>query len=57
MSKPTFYLHPLSGPSRTVLTVAKILNVEMELKKLDLLTQEHLKPEYLKVNPFHKIPT
>lgn len=57
MSKPTFYFHPFSGPCRTVSTVAKILNVEMEMKKLDLLTQEHLKPEFLKVNPFHKIPT
>lgn len=57
MSKPIFYYHPFSGPCRTVSTVAKILNVDMEMKKLDLLTKEHLNPEFLKVNPFHKVPT
>ncbi|OTF78713.1 hypothetical protein BLA29_013268, partial [Euroglyphus maynei] len=57
MSKPTLYYHPFSGPCRTVSTVAKILNVDLELKKLDFQAKEHLSPEYLKLNPFHKVPT
>lgn len=57
MSKPTLYYMQLSGPCRLVMMVGKMVGVEFDLKHLDLMKKEHLTPEFLKLNPFHKIPT
>ncbi|XP_015784346.1 glutathione S-transferase 1-like [Tetranychus urticae] len=51
------YQIPFSAPCRQVRMVGKILNIPIETKPLDLMKGEHLKPEFLKINPFHCIPT
>ncbi|XP_058062026.1 glutathione S-transferase 1-1-like [Anopheles bellator] len=51
------YYLPLSAPCQSVMLVAKALNVQLNLKELDLFAGEHLKPEFLKLNPQHTIPT
>ncbi|KAH7957616.1 glutathione S-transferase 4 [Rhipicephalus sanguineus] len=46
-----------SPPCAFVRSVAKKVGAELELKNLDFFKKEHLTPEYLKINPFHKVPT
>ncbi|XP_077534968.1 glutathione S-transferase 1-like [Haemaphysalis longicornis] len=46
-----------SPPCGVVRMLAKHLGIELELKTVDTFKKEHLTPEYLKINPFHKIPT
>ncbi|XP_013101403.2 glutathione S-transferase 2-like [Stomoxys calcitrans] len=53
-----FYYHPLSAPCRAVIMTAKALNIELNKKFLDLLNAgEHLKPQFLQINPQHCVPT
>ncbi|XP_055847695.1 glutathione S-transferase D1-like isoform X2 [Episyrphus balteatus] len=52
-----FYYMPGSSPCRAALMTAKAVGVELNLKGLNLMAGEHLKPEYLKINPQHTIPT
>ncbi|XP_061400690.1 glutathione S-transferase 4-like [Musca vetustissima] len=52
-----FYYLPLSAPCRSVLMTAKALGIELNKKTLNLFEGEHLKPEFLKINPQHTIPT
>ncbi|XP_063545142.1 glutathione S-transferase 1-1-like [Cydia strobilella] len=54
---PDLYYVPGSAPCRTVLLAAKALNVNLNLKLVDLHHGEQLKPEYLKLNPQHTVPT
>nr|AVZ44716.1 glutathione S-transferase 1 [Grapholita molesta]UYI58584.1 glutathione S-transferase 13 [Grapholita molesta]WDQ36037.1 glutathione S-transferase 1 [Grapholitha molesta] len=54
---PDLYYVPGSAPCRAVLLAAKALNVTLNLKLVDLHKGEHLKPEYLKINPQHTVPT
>lgn len=51
------YYVPGSAPCRAVLLTAKALNINLNLKLVDLHHGEHLKPEYLKLNPQHTVPT
>ncbi|XP_050071110.1 glutathione S-transferase 1-like [Anopheles maculipalpis] len=51
------YHLPLSAPCQAVRLVAKALGLHLNLKELDLFTDEQLKPEFLKINPQHVIPT
>lgn len=46
-----------SPPCRSVMMVAKSLGVQLNLKPIDIYKQEHLTPEFLKINPQHTIPT
>ncbi|KYN08360.1 PREDICTED: glutathione S-transferase 1-1-like [Cyphomyrmex costatus] len=46
-----------SPPCRAVLLAAAALEVDLNLKDIDLRSGEHLKPEFLKMNPQHTIPT
>lgn len=39
----------LSPPSRSVLLVAKVLGIKLELKNVDVQNGEHLTPDFLKV--------
>lgn len=48
-SKPILYYIDLSPPSRSVLLTAAAIGVELELRVIDLLGGEHLKPEFVKV--------
>nr|WBT60790.1 glutathione S-transferase [Zeugodacus cucurbitae] len=46
-----------STPCRAVIMAAKTIGVELNRRKLHLRQGEHLTPEYLKINPQHKVPT
>jgi len=48
---------PLSAPCRIVNMTAECLGVEYNFKMLDLMAGEHMKPEFLAINPMHNIPT
>ncbi|KAL5283275.1 GstD1.2 family protein [Megaselia abdita] len=52
-----FYYLSVSAPCRSILMTAKAIGVELNLKKLNLKNGEHLKPEFIKINPQHTIPT
>ncbi|XP_050435654.1 glutathione S-transferase 1-like [Adelges cooleyi] len=52
-----FYYTPGSPPCRAVLLAAKAIGLELNLKPLDLHHGEHLKPEFVKINPQHCVPT
>jgi len=51
------YYTRMSGPSRAVWMTARELNIDVKLKPLDLSAQEQLKPEFIKINPAHTVPT
>lgn len=36
---------------------AKMVGVELNLKKMDLMAGEQMKPEFVKINPQHNVPT
>ena len=56
MSSIKFYYMPESPPCRTVEMVAKIAGVDLDRQLVNLSAKDHLKEEYLKINPMHKIP-
>ncbi|KAG4066824.1 hypothetical protein HA402_012891 [Bradysia odoriphaga] len=56
-SKIVLFYRPLSPPSRAVLLTAKAIGLNLELKDINVLTGEHLTPEFRKLNPQHTIPT
>lgn len=43
-------MHPVSPPSRACLMTAAALGIELEQKSVDLLSFEHMKPEFIKVS-------
>ncbi|CAD6995106.1 glutathione S-transferase 1 [Ceratitis capitata] len=51
------YYVPPSAPCRAVLMTAKSLGIELNKKFLNLFAGEHLKPDFLKLNPQHCVPT
>jgi glutathione S-transferase len=52
-----FYYLPGSAPCRAVQMTAAGVGVQLNLKLLNLMAGEHLKPEFIKINPQHTIPT
>ncbi|XP_037515253.1 glutathione S-transferase 4-like [Rhipicephalus sanguineus] len=52
----TLYMAIASPPCNFVRSVAKHAGIELTLKKVDMANKEHLRDEYLKINPFHKVP-
>jgi len=52
-----FYTMDLSPPCRSVLLLAKAINVPLNIKTTNLFTGEHMTPEFIKINPRHCIPT
>jgi len=56
MAIDLYYL-PGSAPCRSVQMAAKAVGVDLNLKLTNLLTGDHLKAEYLALNPTHTIPT
>ncbi|CAG2166063.1 unnamed protein product [Oppiella nova] len=54
---PTLYLSRTSPPCRTVVFVAKQLGIELNEVVVDMKNGEHRKPEFLKLNPRHSVPT
>jgi len=52
-----YYYVDGSPPCRGPRLTAAALGVELNLKKVDMGSGEHRKPEFLKMNPEHTIPT
>ena len=50
MSGIDFYYMPGSPPARAVLSVAKELSITLNLKVINLMLGEHLKPEFTAVS-------
>lgn len=51
------YTHKHSANGRKVLAISHFLNLEPEIIKVNVYEGDGQNPEYLKVNPFGKIPT
>lgn len=47
---PVLYYVPPSAPCRAVLLLGRLLNIEFELRFLDILNGEQLKPEFVEVS-------
>jgi len=54
---PKLYFIDASPPVRGTLLTIKALGIDVELIPVNLMTGEHLTPEYLKMNPQHTVPT
>lgn len=46
-----------SPPCRAVMMTAKMLGVDLNIKETNLLANEHIKPEFIAINPQHNVPT
>jgi glutathione S-transferase len=55
MADITFYTNPMSR-GRIVHWLLEELGVPYDMKVLDFATDDHKKPEYLKINPMGKVP-
>lgn len=51
-----FYHCALSPPSRAALLAVNALGIKHNVKNIDVINKEQLKPEFLKINPLHTIP-
>nr|CAD7198535.1 unnamed protein product [Timema douglasi] len=51
------YSMPWSPPCRAVLLLAENLGLEIIPRLIDTRSKDHLKPEFVKVNPQHCVPT
>lgn len=50
------YYHPASTCSRRVLLTVNHLGIKLDLKPVDLFKGEQNSPEFLKLNPNHRVP-
>ena len=57
MSKIDLHYLPAPAPSRSVIMTLNALKVPYELKMVNTVEKEHLKPEFVAINPQHCIPT
>jgi len=55
MSVDLYYTF-LGAPSRAVIMTAKMIGVELNLKMVDVMAGDQLKPDFLKLNPLHQVP-
>ncbi|UYV62178.1 GstD1, partial [Cordylochernes scorpioides] len=51
------YQVPVSAPCRAVMMTAREIGVDLNLKFINLLEGEQKKPEFVKMNPQHCLPT
>lgn len=51
------YCVPFASPSRSVILAAESIGVKLNRIIVNTHEQEHLKPEFLKINPQHTVPT
>ena len=52
-----FYYMDVSPPCRAVKLTAAALGLSLNLKPLDLMAGDHMKPEFVAINPQHCVPT
>ncbi|KAJ8023996.1 Glutathione S-transferase theta-3 [Holothuria leucospilota] len=50
------YHAPLSQPCRSILLLLKLTNAPYKEILIDLVKGEHRTPEFLAINPFHRVP-
>ncbi|XP_078053376.1 glutathione S-transferase 1-1-like isoform X2 [Augochlora pura] len=50
------YYTPISSPCRAVLLTAEAIGFPLNLKEIDLMAGDHLKPEYEQLNPQRTVP-
>jgi glutathione S-transferase len=50
------YFHPVSTTCRTIMLFASEANIPLDYQLVDLMTGEHLKPEYRAINPNALVP-
>ncbi|XP_053680583.1 glutathione S-transferase 1-like [Anopheles nili] len=51
------FYHPASPYCRSVMMVAKALNLQVKERPIDLSKDEQLHPSFVAINPFHCVPT
>uniref|UniRef100_A0A0N8ES64 glutathione transferase n=2 Tax=Aedes aegypti TaxID=7159 RepID=A0A0N8ES64_AEDAE len=51
------YYMPISPPCWSILLLGRQLDLTFNLKEIDFKAEEHKKPEFLKINPAHTVPT
>ncbi|KAK2185917.1 hypothetical protein NP493_217g04018 [Ridgeia piscesae] len=56
MAALKLYFDPMSQPSRAVLLFLKANSIPFIEKQITLRKGEHLTEEFLRINPFHKVP-
>ncbi|XP_026747672.1 glutathione S-transferase 1-like [Trichoplusia ni] len=54
---PLLFKIDLSPPANAVRMLADIIGLELELKDVEFLKEEHKSPEYMKLNPEGVVPT
>ncbi|KAL5283288.1 hypothetical protein ACFFRR_005895 [Megaselia abdita] len=54
---PILYYLPPSPPCRCILLLGKMLDINFDLKVLNIMEGEHMKPDFVSMNPQHCIPT
>ncbi|XP_049767521.1 glutathione S-transferase 1-1-like [Schistocerca cancellata] len=57
MASVDFYYWPASAPCMTVQMVAQDIGVKLNMKFTNPQAGDHMKPEFLKMNPQHTVPT
>ncbi|KAJ6637841.1 Glutathione S-transferase D7 [Pseudolycoriella hygida] len=57
MSKLILYTSELSPATRSTKILIQILGLDVEYRPIDVLNGEQLKPDFLKINPTHTLPT
>lgn len=57
MAPIVFYHFPMSPPCRAALLVARNLELDVDVKILNLMAGEHMTEDFLKINPQHTVPT
>jgi len=55
--KPTLYIFAFSAPCRAVMMTAKAINLDLNMKKVDLFKGEQNEEAFLRINPDHTVPT
>ncbi|CAF4876661.1 unnamed protein product [Pieris macdunnoughi] len=56
-SMPILYVDEASPPARFVMMTAYLLNIELEIRKINLFAGEHKDISYAKINNLQKVPT
>lgn len=57
MPRPILYATDISPPCRAVFLTATAIGLDLEIREINLHTEENMKPEFVKINPQHTIPT